>query len=107
LTSCAFWTEAEIVSANESDWLVLIMDDTADGTLEGSMGVEDKSVMGPEWSFWAAVMVERVAGARDVPSVGSAMMRVDALRIRIAEHNLRCVCLVIVESIFICVCFDE
>lgn len=40
-------------------------------------------VIGPEWSFCAAVMEERVAGARDVDdgAVGSAMMSVDADRV--------------------------
>jgi len=57
----------------------------ADGMVEGSVVVSVvevrlRRVMGPEWSFWAAVMAEHVAGARVVVVDGSAIRRVEAWR---------------------------
>lgn len=37
-----------MVSARESDWLVLMMVDTEDGTAEGSTAFVDIKVIGPE-----------------------------------------------------------
>lgn len=59
------------------------MDLTEDGTLAGSMdfeeiGLVDKIVIGPECSFCAAVMVERVEGANVSSGEGSAITSVDA-----------------------------
>jgi hypothetical protein len=47
------------------------------------LGLELRSVIGPSWSFCAAVMEDNVAGASEVEEegVGSAMTRVDARRV--------------------------
>jgi len=51
-----------------------------DGVWDGSEDEEVRlrRVMGPEWSFWAAVMAEHVAGASVEEEDGSAITRVEA-----------------------------
>jgi hypothetical protein len=65
--------------------LAVLSTDVMEGgrVVVSSDGFVLRIVMGPEWSFCAAVMEERVAGARDVDDggVGSAMMSVDADRV--------------------------
>jgi len=46
--SCAFFTDAAIVSARESDWFVFMIVDIDDGTVDGLMFVFDNNVIGPE-----------------------------------------------------------
>lgn len=74
----------DIVSAKIEDGLALSMAVTDGGRLVvvSSDGLVLRMVIGPEWSFCAAVMDARVAGAREVElgGVGSATMRVDADR---------------------------
>lgn len=106
--SCAFFTDAEMVSANESALFVLITDVTEEGRLEGSMDVAERSVMGPECSFWAAVIAERVEGARVVESaVGSAMTRVDALRDTDTNVRLDCILMVFMLDIIVLLLFQR
>jgi len=71
----------EAVSARIDGRLAFSMWVIVEGMVEGSVGEgvdRVRRVMGPEWSFWAAVMAEQVAGARVVVVDGSAIMRVEA-----------------------------
>lgn len=87
-----------MVSAKMEEGLELRMVVTDGGRLVvvSRDGLVLRIVIGPEWSFWAAVMEARVAGAREVElgGVGSAMMRVDADR---DEYEAAAVALRILE----------